>query len=59
MKKLSQNQDLAVPQGYRGSAAELLDRPDLESFDSAAAIIDHVSRNPDTMGARALGHSRS
>ena len=50
MKKLSQNQELAVPRDYQDSAAELLDRPDLESFDSAAAAIDHVSRNPDTMG---------
>jgi poly-gamma-glutamate capsule biosynthesis protein CapA/YwtB (metallophosphatase superfamily) len=31
-------------------AEELLDRPNFESFDSAEAVVDHVSRNPEAMG---------
>ena len=50
MKKLSQSQGLAVPQGYRDAAARLLDQPDLGSFGSAATVVDHVSRTPQAIG---------
>ena len=49
-QELSQAGELAVPRGYQGMAKELLDRSDFESFDSAGAVVDHVSRNPGTIG---------
>ncbi len=49
-KKLSQSKDLAVPRDYQDTAAELLDRPELRSYDSAAAVVDHVSRTPEAIG---------
>ena len=50
MEKLSRRRDLAVPRDYREAATQLLDQPDLETFDSAAAVVDHVSRTPEAMG---------
>ncbi len=50
MEELSQAGELAVPRGSLELAEELLDRPDLEGFDSADAVVDHVSRNPQAMG---------
>ncbi len=49
-KELSRVQDLAVPRDYRDAAVGLLDRPDLEGYDSAAAVVDHVSRTPAAIG---------
>ncbi len=49
-EELTQAQDLGVPRGYREAAQELLDGSDLEGFDSADAVIDHVSRTPGAMG---------
>jgi hypothetical protein len=49
-EELSQASELAVPQGSRGLAEELLDRTGFESFDSADAVVDHVSRNPGEVG---------
>ena len=47
---LSQIQKLAVPQGYQGVTTRLLEKPDLRSLDSAAAVVDYVGRNPDATG---------
>ena len=49
-EELSQAGELAVPRGYGELAGELLDSPNLESFDSAGAVVDHVSRAPGAMG---------
>lgn len=49
-KKLSRSQNLAVPQNYQNEAAGLLDQPELRSFVSAAAVVDHVSRTPEAIG---------
>ena len=50
ISKLSRVRKLAIPQGYRGMAEELLETPDLKGFDSDAAVVDHVSSNPDEIG---------
>jgi len=50
LQELSEANALAVPQGYRGLAQKLLNRSSFESFDSAGAVVDHVSRNPGAMG---------
>ena len=50
MEELSQAGALAVPRGHLELAEELLDRPGLESFDSADAVVDHVSRDPGALG---------
>jgi poly-gamma-glutamate capsule biosynthesis protein CapA/YwtB (metallophosphatase superfamily) len=50
LQELSQNRELAVPQGSRGLAEELLDSSDFESFDSVGAVVEHVSRSPGAMG---------
>jgi hypothetical protein len=50
MQELSQTGELAVPQEFQEIAGELLGRSDFESFDSAEAVLDHVSRTPDTVG---------
>jgi hypothetical protein len=50
MEELSQVGGLAVPRGYGGLAEELLDRSDFQSFDSAEAVVDHVSRTPGAVG---------
>jgi hypothetical protein len=49
-KELSQTQELAVPRPSQGLAEEVLDRSNFERFDSAGAVVDHVSRNPGAMG---------
>src|SRR5918997_1462523 len=49
-EELSQVGGLAVPRGYGGMAEELLDRSDFESFDSAGAVVDHVSQTPGAGG---------
>jgi poly-gamma-glutamate capsule biosynthesis protein CapA/YwtB (metallophosphatase superfamily) len=48
--ELSQNRELAVPQESRETAEELLGGSGFEGFDSAGAVVDYVSRNPDAMG---------
>jgi poly-gamma-glutamate synthesis protein (capsule biosynthesis protein) len=49
-EELSQAGELAVPRGYEGLAEELIDRSEFESFDSAEAVVDHVSRTPGAVG---------
>ena len=49
-QELSQADELAVPQGSRELAEELLGSSGFEGFDSAEAVVDHVSRNPGTTG---------
>jgi hypothetical protein len=48
--ELSQNRELAVPQESRETAQELLGSSGFEGFDSAGAVVDYVSRNPQAMG---------
>ena len=50
LPELSRRQDLAVPAGVRGAAEQMLDRSGFQSFDSAGAVVDHVSRDPDAVG---------
>jgi hypothetical protein len=49
-QELSGTRNLAVGRGYRDEAEELIDNPKLESFDSEAAVADHVSRTPEALG---------
>jgi Bacterial capsule synthesis protein PGA_cap len=49
-QELSGTRDLAVGREYRDEAEELVDNPGLESFDSGAAVVDHVSKTPDALG---------
>jgi poly-gamma-glutamate synthesis protein (capsule biosynthesis protein) len=47
---LSENRELAVPQESIASAEELLGGTAFRGFDSAEAVVDHVSRNPGALG---------
>jgi poly-gamma-glutamate synthesis protein (capsule biosynthesis protein) len=49
-QELSGAQNLAVGRGYRDEAEELIDSPRFESFDSEAAVVDHVSKTPEALG---------
>ena len=49
-EELSQVQGLAVSRGDREAAKESLGRPEFDDFDSAGAVVDHVSRTPGTLG---------
>jgi len=49
-EELSQDRDLAVPEASMDSAEELLGGSGFEGFDSADAVVDHVSRNPEALG---------
>ena len=49
-EELSQNRELAVPQASMDSAEELLGGSGFRGFDSAGAVVDHVSRNPEALG---------
>src|SRR5215210_2736439 len=49
-QELSGTRNLAVGRGYRDEAEELIDSPRFESFDSEAAVVDHVSKTPDALG---------
>jgi poly-gamma-glutamate synthesis protein (capsule biosynthesis protein) len=49
-QELSQEQDLSVLRGYLEAAQKLLDRSDFEAFDSADAVLEHVSRTPGAVG---------
>jgi Bacterial capsule synthesis protein PGA_cap len=51
VEELAQTQDLAVPRELSGATSDLLGRSDeLESFDSAADVVDHISQTPDAVG---------
>ncbi len=50
MEELSGIPDLAVGQEYGEEAGELVGGSGFESFDSAGAVVDHVSRTPDAVG---------
>ncbi len=50
MGELSESPNLAVGRGHREEAEKLTDRSGFEEFDSAGAVVDHVSRNPDALG---------
>jgi capsule synthesis protein PGA_cap len=49
-EELAQASELTVPRGSQGLVEEQLDRSGFESFDSADAVVDHVSRNPGAIG---------
>jgi hypothetical protein len=49
-EELSKVRELAVGQGFREEAASLSGRSEFESFDSAEAVVDHVSRTPGAFG---------
>jgi hypothetical protein len=49
-KDLSEARQLAVARGSREEAGELVDRSEFEGFDSAEAVIDHVSETPGALG---------
>ena len=50
-EELSRTEELAVPQELSGTVSALLGRSDgFERFDSAAAVVDHVSRSPGAVG---------
>jgi hypothetical protein len=50
MQKLSKARGLAVGREFREEAARLTGRSEFESFDSSAAVMDHVSRTPGAFG---------
>ncbi len=50
IEELSQNMELAVPQGLSEAANEMLGRSDLEGSGSAGAVVDRVSRDPEALG---------
>ncbi len=50
LRELSKVQELAVAAGSLEVAEDLVDRPGFRSFDSAGAVIDHVSQTPDAIG---------
>ena len=49
-EELSDIPDLAVGQEYGEEAGELVGGSGFESFDSAGAVVDHVSRTPGSLG---------
>ena len=50
VEELSRSRGLAVGRGFREEAGELTGRSEFESFDSAEAVVDHVSRTPGALG---------
>ena len=50
MQELSETRNLAVGRGYRGEAEGLIDSPRFENLESAASVVDHVSKTPDALG---------
>ena len=50
LRALSEVDELSVPEGSLGVAEDLIERPGFRSFDSAGAVIDHVSRTPGAIG---------
>ena len=49
-EELSRAQGLAVERQSREEAGQLTGRSEFESFDSAEAVVDHVSRTPGALG---------
>jgi hypothetical protein len=49
-ERLSRTRGLAVAQEFSEEAGELTGRSEFESFDSAEAVVDHVSRTPGALG---------
>jgi poly-gamma-glutamate capsule biosynthesis protein CapA/YwtB (metallophosphatase superfamily) len=49
-QELSGTRNLAVGRGYLDEAEELIDSSRFESFDSEAAVVDHVSKTPEALG---------
>src|SRR5918998_335328 len=49
-QELSETRDLAVGRGYRDEVEEFVEGARFESFDSEAAVVDHVSKTPDALG---------
>ena len=50
LEELSAADELSVPSGSLGVAEDLIDRPGLRPFDTAEAVVDHVSRTPGALG---------
>ena len=50
VEELSRNRELAVPRDSQELAEELLGGSGFQSFDSAGAVVDHVSRDPEALG---------
>jgi hypothetical protein len=50
LRELSEADELSVPEESLGAAEGMVGRPGFRSFDSAGAVIDHVSRTPDAVG---------
>ncbi|HJQ28009.1 MAG TPA: hypothetical protein VJ827_01620, partial [Rubrobacter sp.] len=50
MQELSRARGLAVGRGFREEAGQLAGRSEFESYDSAGAVVDHVSRTPEALG---------
>lgn len=50
VEELSQAQELAVPQEFQEVAGELLGRSDLGGSGSVEAVVDRVSRDPESLG---------
>jgi hypothetical protein len=48
--ELAETRDLAVGRGYSEEAERLVGGSGFEGFDSAGAVVDHVSRTPDALG---------
>src|ERR671917_285586 len=49
-QELSETRDLAVGRGYRDEVEEFVEGARFDSFDSEAAVVDHVSKTPDALG---------
>ncbi len=50
LRELSEANELSVPAGSLEMAEGLVDRPGFRSFDSAGAVVEHVSRTPGALG---------
>lgn len=46
LEELSAADELSVPGGSLGAAEGLIERPGFREFDTAEAVVDHVSRTP-------------
>ncbi|HET7270816.1 MAG TPA: CapA family protein [Rubrobacter sp.] len=49
-QELSKARGLAVARGFRDEAGQITGRSEFESFDSAEAVVDYVSRTPEALG---------
>jgi len=50
LDELSGTDELSVPGGSLGAAEDLIDGPGFRSFDTAKAVVEHVSRTPGALG---------